>query len=63
MVKLPVLSAPLFAENEKLAVPLPVPLLPEVIVAQFGELVAVQAQLLDEAVILTLPVPPVEVKV
>ena len=62
MVMLPVLwPAPnVFADTVKPAVPLPVPE-PEVIVAQLKGLDAVQAQLLPEAVTVTLPVPPEEV--
>ena len=41
-------------------VPFPLPLLPDVIVIQLALLVAVQVQLLDDAVTLTLPLPPLE---
>lgn len=55
MVILPVLEAPVvFSATEIFTVPLPVPLLPEVIVAQSRLSDAVQAQLLAEAVTVTL---------
>ncbi len=46
------------AATVKLTVPLPVALLAEVIVIQLALLVAVQLHALEEAVTLTLPVPP-----
>jgi hypothetical protein len=58
MVSVPVRELVLvFAATEKLTVPLPEPLLPEVMVIQLSLLVAVQAQLLGE-VTFTLPLPP-----
>jgi hypothetical protein len=51
-----------FAVTEKLTVPLPVPLLPEVIVIQPSLLVAVQGQAPFGVVTLTLPVPAAAVR-
>lgn len=63
MVILPALVAPVvLAATERVTVPLPVPLLPEVIVAQLNELIAVHAQLFAKAVTVTLPVLFVEAK-
>ena len=50
---------PVLAATVKATVPLPVPLLPEVIFIQLTLLVATQGQPL-EAITLTLPGPPVE---
>ena len=55
-LKLPVREAPLLALTEKITVPLPVPLAPEVIPIQVSLLLAVQEQLLA-VVIVTDPLP------
>jgi hypothetical protein len=61
MVIVPVLwVVDVLAETEYVTVPLPVPLVPEVMVIHDALLAAVQVQLPDEAVTLTLPVPPDE---
>lgn len=64
MVISPVLAfAVVFAATEIATVSLPVPLLPEVIVAQGRELVDVHAQLFDDVVTVTLSLSVAEVKV
>ncbi len=55
-LKLPVREAPVLALTEKLTVPLPVPLAPEVIVIQLSLLLAVHEQLLA-VVTVTVPLP------
>src|SRR5436190_768054 len=64
MVSVPVRAlVPVFAATEILTVPFPLPLAPAVIVIHAALLVAVQVQLLDEGVTVTLapaaPAPPV----
>lgn len=62
-MSVPVLMVvPVLAVTEYPTIPLPVPLLPEVIVIHEALLVAVHEQLLDEGVTVTLPVPADEVK-
>jgi len=61
-VRVPVLVAlPVLADTEKPVVPFPFPLLPELRVIQPALLEAVQEQPVG-AVMLTVPVPPAEIK-
>ena len=55
--KVPVREGPPLAITEKATLPLPVPLVPEVIPIQLSLLLAVQGQLLP-AVTVTFPLPP-----
>ena len=58
MVMVPLRAGPVFPDAEYPTVPLPVPLEPEVMVIQSALLVAVQVQVLSEAVTVILPFPP-----
>ena len=62
MIMVPVLSASLLAATLYVTVPVPVPLLPEVIVIHESLLAAVQEQVLDEGVTVTVPVLPTSPK-
>ena len=59
-VKVVVLEVPVLGFTEKVTVPLPVPLAPEIILTQVALLTAVQGQVLVEGVTVTfmLPFPP-----